>query len=180
MRLKITCMKRYSLRLTVALLAFLISLGVFYFWTYHHNPVVLEISTDCRGMTNPRGEVLDFRLYESGRVESGNYPPQDSYGFNLRYWFSRAHSQLSPAEVEELINLAEQPDFLAAQDEYPPLLHGTDSEFRTTIVFNHAGRQKRIVVIDYLGDDGVSGAEARYPQSLLKLLQKVYATKHKL
>ncbi len=41
------------------------------------NAVVLEISTYAGGNSYPAGDILDFRLYESGRVEYDDYPKQD-------------------------------------------------------------------------------------------------------
>jgi len=153
---------------------------VYYYWIYHNNPVLLEISTDCRGTTYPRGQVLEFRLYQSGRVEYDKYPPQtDSSSLQLSYWFPRKHSYIPAAQVNELIALAEQPDFLGAKHLYPPAQQGTDSEFRTSIFLNHAGHQKNIVVIDYMGDDGV-GDEENYPPSLRGLLKRAFEMRRAL
>jgi hypothetical protein len=154
--------------------------GAYYFWVYHNNPVVLEIYTDCRGMTYPQGKLLNFRLYQSGRLEYDKYPPQEQSPYShLRYWFPRTHSYVTPTQVNELIALAEQPDFLGAEREYPAAQMGADSEFRTSVSFRHAGHEKYVVVVDYYGDDGI-GATQRYPQSLLALLSAVSTTKRAL
>ena len=171
--------KPLFLAVATAVVAALLGFSIFNFWAYHDNPVVLEVSTDCRGLTYPRGLVLDFRLYQDGRLEYDAYPSdQRSARSHLRYWFPRTHSYLAPAEVIELITIAQQSDFLAAEREYPPAIPGLDSEFRTSISFSHAGHQKNVIVVDYLGDDGVSAKE-RYPPSLLALLKKVYSTKRR-
>src|ERR1700674_4566855 len=62
--------KRFFLRPFVLGITAAVVLGfsMFHFWVYHNNPVVLEVHTDCRGMTYPSGLVLDFRLYQSGRL----------------------------------------------------------------------------------------------------------------
>ena len=179
MKVKRLILKPLPLVLSLALVAVL-GYGAHYFWVYHNNPVLLEIYTDCRGMTYPQGKLLNLRLYQSGRLEYDKYPPQEQSRYlHLRYWFPRTHSYAAPAQVNELIALAEQPDFLDAEPEYPAAQMGTDSEFRTSISFRHAGHEKNIVVVDYYGDDGIGSME-RYPPSLLALLQKVSATKRAL
>ena len=172
--------KPLVLGVTAAVAAGLLGFGILNFWVYHNNPVVLEVSTDCRGLTYPRGPVLDFRLYQNGRLEYDAYPQDERTAqSHFRYWFPRTHSYITPAEVQELMNIAKQPDFLAAEREYPPAIPGLDSEFRTSISFTHAEHQKKVLVVDYLSDDGVSAKE-RYPPSLLALLKKVYSTRRKL
>ena len=152
----------------------------YHFWVYHNNPVLLEIYTDCRGMTYPHGKVLDIRLYQSGRLEYDRYPPDElSAHWHFRYWFPRTHVYVTPDQVNEFIELAEQPDFRAAKDEYPPKIPGTDSEFRTFITFNHSGWRKNVVLVDYFGDDGMGDRE-NYPPSLLALMKKVRSTTHAL
>ncbi len=154
--------------------------GAHEFFTYHNNPVVLEIYTDCRGMTYPRGKVLQFRLYQSGLLEYDKYPAQDQLSYlHLRYWFPRTHSYVTPTRVNELIALAEQPDFLGAEREYPAAQSGADSEFRTSISYTRASHEKYLVVVDYYGDDGF-GATRRYPPSLLALLRAVSAIQREL
>jgi hypothetical protein len=141
--------------------------------------VVLEITTNASGMVYPReGDILDMRLYESGRFEYDDYPNQDPPKItSANVIITRKESKLNADSVRELIGLAEQPDFLAADDEYPPIQRGVDSQFRKTILFTHRGRQKKIVVVDYGSDDGISDAKSRYPASLLQLVRKVYALK---
>jgi hypothetical protein len=164
--------KRIILTLTLAI-ASAVGYGGYYFSVYHNNPVLLEVYTDYQGMTYPQGKVLDIRPYQSGRVEYDVYPPQHDYVlFRFRYWFPRTCRYITPNQVAELVALAEQPDFLAAQDEYPPAINGADSEFRTFITFNRSSLQKNIVLVDYFGDDGYPDIK-NCPTSLLALMKKV-------
>jgi hypothetical protein len=179
MKFRRSILKPLLLVLLLALIAVL-GYGAHSFWVYHNNPVLLDIYTDCRGMTYPQGRVVEFRLYQDGRLEYEKYPPQGPWvHLRPRYWLPGTHSYLTPSQVSEFIALAEQPDFLGAEPEYPPARRGTDSEFRTSISFRHTGHEKNIVVVDYYGDDGV-GSMKRYPPSLIALLRSVSATKRAL
>jgi hypothetical protein len=100
--------------IAVALLTFAIGFASFHFW----NPVVLEVTNQGYGMVYPKAEILELRVYQNGRVEYDVYPLWKDSSFNIRYWFPKQHSKLSSAEVNELIGLAEQPDFLSARENY--------------------------------------------------------------
>ena len=179
MQVRRSIRKLAPLLLIVGLVA-VIGYGIHYFWVYHNNPVLLEIYTDCSGMTYPQGKLLNFRLYQSGRLEFDKYPSQEELRYlHLQYWFPRTHSYMTRTQVNDLMALAEQSDFLGAEPEYPAAQVGTDSEFRTSISFRHEGHEKYIVVVDYYGDDGI-GSMDRYPPSLLALLRKVSAAKRAL
>ena len=79
---------------------------------------MLEVTTHGYGVVYPRAEILTLRMYQNGRVEYDVYPPWEDSSFNLRYWFPMRHSKLTDAEVNELISLAEQPDFFSAREKY--------------------------------------------------------------
>lgn len=85
------------------------------------------------------GDILYFRLYESGRLEYDGYPNQDPPKITSRnVQITRKHAQLSEDDVNELISLASQPDFLNAKDEYlPPVRYAVDAVFTQKIVFKH-------------------------------------------
>jgi hypothetical protein len=164
-----------------ALLTFLAGFGAYYFAVYYRNPVVLEISTRGTGMVYPPGEVLDFRLYENGRLEYDDYPKQDPPRATMaNVVIRRKAATLSPSDVKGLIGLAEQPDFLSAKEEYPYMPRVlTDAWWTRTIKFTHQGREKKIVTVNL--EEMLFAAERKsdYPASMVKLLEKAGELKRK-
>jgi len=174
--MRISKVRTKLLPVAVALLTFVIGLGSMYF----RNPVIMEITTHGYGMVYPRAEILTLRVYQNGRIEYDAYPPQGGESFNIRYWFPRRHSKLSSDDVNELVRLVEQPDFLAAQERYEGSYPHIDDTWETTIRFNYRGGTKQIVAINfwditYSPDDAV-----KYPPSMITLLKKVSALRVKL
>lgn len=132
--------------------------------------VILNICHYGTGMVALPRARLHFRLYQSGRMEYEVSPKYDAQGgeANLRLLMKKA--KVRAEDVAEIIRLGEQPDFQAAKDEYPVFRIWTDSGLKTTIVFIHKGREKKIVVKNYRADD--SQNSSRYPASLISLLAK--------
>ena len=137
--------------------------------------VVLEIITDASGMVYPKeGEILDFRLYKSGRFEYDDYPNQDPPRVTTRnVIITKKDAKLSADDVKELINLAEQPDFLAAKENYPRLRPHVDDQWITKIIFTHQGRTKKISAGDFWDMLYYPEDRAKYPSSMVKLLERV-------
>jgi hypothetical protein len=161
------------LPVAVAVVTFVIGFESLYF----RNPVIMEITTHGYGMVYPRAEILELRVYQNGRLEYDVYPPQEDEILNIHYWFPRRYSKLNSDDVNELIRLAEQPDFLAAQEQYEGSYPHVDDTWKTTIRFNHRGGTKQIVAINFW--DSPDDA-AKYPPSMITLLKKVSALRVKL
>jgi hypothetical protein len=123
--------------------------------------VVLEVITNARGMVYPKeGDILDFCLYESGRFEYDDYPDQDPPRImTSSVVITKKEAKVSPDDVRELITLAEQPDFLAAKENYPRLHPHIDDQWITTIIFTHQDRRKKISAIDFWICDFIQRAE---------------------
>jgi hypothetical protein len=143
--------------------------------------VVLEIITTASGMVYPKeGDLLDMRLYESGRFEYDDYPEQKPPTY-FSPPITRKESRLNPEDVRNLINLAEQPDFLSAEEKYPGILPHIDDQWVTTIKFTYNGREKIITAVNlwdfrYAEVDSAPAPymeklrkKVKYPPSLLKL-----------
>lgn len=132
--------------------------------------VILNICNYGTGMVPLPRALLHLRLYQSGRVEyevRPGYDPQVGEG-NRRLLLKK--TKVSAEDVAEIIRLGEQPDFQAAQSEYPVFRIWTDSGLKTTIVFRYKGREKKILVKNYRAGDEQNGSH--YPASLISLLQK--------
>jgi hypothetical protein len=143
--------------------------------------VVLEVITNASGMVYPKeGDILNFRLYESGRFEYDDYPNQDPPRVTTRnVVITKKEAKLNTDEVKELINLAEQPDFLAAKENYPRLRPHVDDQWTTIIIFTHQGQRKRISAVDFWDMLHYPEDKAKYPTSMAKLLEKVRELKAK-
>ena len=167
---------RKLLLIAVSILTFVVGFGTLYF----RNPVVLEVTTHGYGMVYPSAEVLEMRVYENGRVEYDVYPPQEAAELKIRYWFPMQHSKLTSDEVNELMRLAEQPDFLSAQEQYGAGHQHIDDSWKTTIRFSYRGREKRIVAINFWDITDRPEDSSKYPPSMVTLLKKVRALRVKL
>lgn len=144
--------------------------------------VVLEIITTAKGMVYPKeGDLLDMRLYKSGRFEYDDYPdinPPKVTSENAS--ITRKEAKLAPEQVKELISLAEQPDFISAKEEYPSLYYRVDDEWITTIKFTYQGREKKVIAVNFT--DVVYNQERRrfYPPSVVKLFVRAEELKSKV
>ncbi|MDT5123204.1 MAG: hypothetical protein QOC96_2686 [Acidobacteriota bacterium] len=145
------------------------------------DPVVLEIITHASGVVYPKqGDLLDMRLYESGRFEYDDYPdqpPPDTLPSQVTV--TKKEAKLNPEDVKELIGLAEQPDFLSAKDNYPGLHPHTDDEWITTIKFMYQGREKKIVVVNLWDIRDFPNDRSKYPPSMVKLFERALELKAK-
>lgn len=141
--------------------------------------VILDISTEAYGPVYPtEGYILDFRLYDNGVLEYDDYPDQNSPNAKRgNIALTRKETTLSADDVRELVNIAQQPGFLEARPEYPPLRIATDATFTQTIIYRNQGREKRIVVVDYAPGD--ADAKSYYPAALVRLMQRTCQMKAK-
>ena len=142
---------------------------------------MLEIITHASGEVYPKeGDFLAMRLYESGRFEYDSYPPQDPPKVTIdNVTITKKEAKLSPEDVKELISLAEQPDFLSAQDKYPSLHQHIDDTWITTIKFTYQGREKKIVAVNFWDIRDFPKDQSKYPPSMVKLLERAYEFKAK-
>ncbi|MDQ3753418.1 MAG: hypothetical protein M3371_01635 [Acidobacteriota bacterium] len=143
--------------------------------------VVLEVVTTASGMVYPKeGDILNFRLYESGRFQYDDYPDQNLSGvITQNVVITNKEAKVSADDVRELISLAEQPDFLAAKESYPGLHPHIDDESIITIIFTHHGRRKKILAVDFWDMLSYPEDRAIYPVSMVRLLERVEELKVK-
>lgn len=132
--------------------------------------VILNICNYGTGMVALPRARLHFRLYQSGLVEYEVRPRYDAQAGAANQRLLLKKARVSAEDVAEIIRLGEQADFQAAKSEYPVFRIWTDSGLKTTIVFTHKGREKKIVVKNYRADD--SQNSSRYPASLIRMLAK--------
>ena len=130
------------------------------------DPVILEIVTNASGVVYPQGDILDLRLYESGRFEYDDYNNQGKREKQIR------EAELSAEQVRELIGLAQRADFLSAKEKYPSLRPHIDDLWVTTIKFEHQGQKKRIVVVNFWDILDYPEDRDKYPLSMVKLLER--------
>lgn len=130
------------------------------------DPVVLDISRYEGGNTCYEGNLNYFRLHASGRLEYDTAAAGSPCGH-----VERKQAQLSAADVGELVALAEQPDFLTADAEYPAFIFHMDTFTETTIFYSRQDKLKKILVKNPAPTD--VKAKTHYPPSLASLLRKV-------
>jgi hypothetical protein len=134
--------------------------------------VALEIVTNARGPVYPKeGDILDMRLYDSGRFEYDDYPLRPSPTLDP-VQITRKEARLSESETRELIDLAGQPDFLAAKDTYPPYSQHIDDAWTTIIRFTHGGNVKTITVVNFDDIRHYPNLRSTYPASMVKLIER--------
>jgi hypothetical protein len=144
-----------------------------------YDRVVLEVVTHARGPVYPKeGDILDMRLYESGRFEYDDYPETPSPTLNA-IQVTRKEARLSESETRELIDLAGQPDFLAAKNSYPAFRQHIDDEWTTIVHFTHRGHDKRITVVNYDDIRHYPSVRSNYPVSLVSLIERARDMKAK-
>jgi len=135
--------------------------------------LLFDISVQSFAMGRTTKFPLYFRLYKSGRLEYEVEQKSDSATGIAGVVYVKKETQLSASVVEELIRLAEEPDFLNAPGSYASLTPVRDASRSTIIVYSNSarGREKRIVIRDY--NPRHPRAESSYPKSLVKLLGRV-------
>lgn len=121
---------------------------------------ILEITLKGEGMILPGEEQVYFRLYKSGLLEYQTLPDMTMH-----------KGRISDQDAREIIQIAEQSDFLNSLEEYSALKKLRDATLTTTIIYTNNGKSKRIVIRNYQHDH--PQAESYYPLSLRKLLRRV-------
>ena len=108
------------------------------------------------------------RVYVDGLViNEGKYKRRAKSGRCLDA-LTRTELRLEPEELAELISWTEQPDFLNARAEYV-VKAVPDNPILNIITYRREGREKKIVVANYL--IGSEAEKAKLPPSVLKLLE---------
>lgn len=142
---------------------------------------VLEVTTTAQGSVYPKeGDILQIRLFQNGRFEYDDFPdynPPQTTSKNVVV--TKKESYLSQEFTKELINLAEQPDFLSAEEKYDSLHQHIDTNWTTKIIFVNQGRQRTITVVNFWDTQYCTEDKSKYPQSMVALLEKVELFKAK-
>lgn len=133
--------------------------------------VILEITRKGAGMIFPTIKQVYFRLYENGHLELEVPPKFDPEAERPRFELSKREYKLNAKEVNEIISLAEKPDFLTAAEDYPALEHEVDAAMVTTMFYSSHGHKKKIVITNYRPNH--PKASSYYPVSLRELLRRV-------
>lgn len=127
------------------------------------SPLILEIvytscGRDCESDT--------VRVYADGRYVSETIGQEPAKSGRPRNIFIRHEKQLEPEELAELVNWAEQPDFLNAKPEYVVKIV-TDGPAYFIITYRNKIREKQVKVFNF--NAGSAEAKATVPPSVLKL-----------
>jgi hypothetical protein len=144
--------------------------------------IILEIIDTARISGNPEHhDLLEVRLYESGRFEFDDYPGE-YLPREMPNNIVRKVEKLNPEELKELVSLAEQPDFLSARFAYPayhiippPLLN-----WDTTIRFIYVGQEKKFIILNIWDILHSDDRPLYLPQSAVKLLKRIREIKAKV
>jgi hypothetical protein len=142
--------------------------------------VVLEVVTTGFGAAYPKeGDILNMRLFESGRFEFDDFPEHNPpHTRNAKV--VRKESKLSLEAVKELIALTEQPDFLSANEKYPSWgNHHSDTFWDLSIKFICDEQQKKIEAADFWTMKDTEESKSVYPPSMLKLIERTEQLKAK-
>lgn len=143
--------------------------------------VVLEVITTIDISGFPKvGDILQMRLYEDGHFEYDDFPDYDPPKItDYNVVIIKKEATLSPEDVKELVDLAEQPDFLSAKEYYSSLTQHLDTSSTTKIKYKHKDKEKKIVADNIWDTQYVEEIRSKYPPSLLKLLVRVEELKGK-
>ena len=142
--------------------------------------LVLEVVTNYSGMVEPKGDILEMRLYEDGRFEYDDFPRcLPGYRYKGEPKLVRSESRVSPDAVQQLVKIGMQPDFQSASPMYPPQIKRLpiDTASLTTIRFVHGGTEKKIQAKDFEDFRYEPEARAKYPPSLVAVYDKVQELK---
>jgi hypothetical protein len=135
--------------------------------TSSKDSIILEVintacdNKDCYNETT--------RVFADGRYLFESEAREQTKSGNNRKVLLKEEKQLEPAEVAELIDWAEQADFLDAQPKYVVTTKVIDSNAHATITYSNKGRDKRIIVYNFAG--GTAAEKSKVPVSVLKLLR---------
>jgi hypothetical protein len=163
-------------RLLVAVIMFLAGLGVDWLSSYHHGPVLLEITARDGGMVCSTRKYLELRVYESGRIEGDAFKglcAPVSLGF-----FMRHKGRLNINQIAELKSVLHQSELSAVKDSYPQFVMYDDSGTSEVILFEHQGQRKSIALVN--SDPDNSENVENYPPSLIKLLREAKQVRERL
>jgi hypothetical protein len=134
-------------------------------------------------MVIPKGDILEIRLFDSGRFEYDDYPRCDSSeSYAGEVTVVRRESKTDKDAVLELIRLAQQPDFQSAKETFsrPANSGRIDTSTLTTITFNYDGKKKSISAKDFNDIEYIEKRRLDYPTSMVKLYQKVLELKSEI
>jgi hypothetical protein len=139
------------------------------------NHILLEVVTTASGAVYPKeGDILQMRLFADGHFEYDDFPdynPPEASSRNVSV--TKKEAKLTVEQVNELILLAKQPDFLAAQEKYESFYQGYDSNWVTKVKFKHQGVTKEIVADNFWGTQYHPKLKSKYPPSMVRLLKRV-------
>lgn len=126
-------------------------------------PALLEII-----YTNCQADCLSetTRIFANGSYISEAVIYEKAKSGRNRKVIIRAEKQLEAEELAELLSLAEQPDFLNAQPEYPVTVV-TDYPDWITIIYRNKGQEKRVKVNNF--SRGITSQKSKVPASVVKL-----------
>ncbi len=143
--------------------------------------IILEIVSTTSDMVYPKGDILIMRLYRSGRFEYDDYPNYNP-PTTRNATTTKKEAELNSEDVVELIKLANQPDFLSAEKHYPELRPNThiDAFVSTKIKFNNEKQTKFIEAENFWDILSYPEARAKYPPSMIKLLERAKEMKAKV
>lgn len=115
-----------------------------------------------------------IRIYQNGRVEYITYEDTISKKRNeiVRKQTLHKVTSIKRADIEKLISLAEQKDFLNANDRYRALVKSDDLPGLLIIKYAGKDKLKRVKVNNYQLSD--KNAIGYYPQSLVMLINEIY------
>ena len=114
------------------------------------------------------GKYRTIRIYADGRlIEESRYKRKAKSGRYLDA-SGRAETQLEKEELAELVNWAEQPDFLNARPEYAVRIV-QDNGSSITIAYRTGKLEKKVRVANYF--DVSEADKAKLPPSLVKLIE---------
>jgi hypothetical protein len=135
----------------------------------------LEIVTTASGVVYPReGDILYMRLFESGRFQYDSYPEQHPPDAVMgKVPITTKESAIDPAAVQEIIALAEQPDFQSAKSNYPGFQPHVDDRWVETIRYTYRGHAKSIAAVNFWDMKYHPEERAEYPPSLVRLMERL-------
>ena len=139
--------------------------------------VLLEVSTEMKGMVYPNGKVLNIKLYSSGRAEYDFYPPRNA---NSPTKLERKASFLEMKDLEEIKSLITNLSSAPAKSEYLPISPRLDAAITTTVIYRTKNEETKIVLTENDSDLLLEKKENFYPKPLLDLLYFVQRFHKKL
>lgn len=129
------------------------------------NTAMLEVvHTVCQA--NCESETV--KVYPDGRYVSEGRAVEKAPSGRSRNMLFRTEKQLEASELADLINWAEQPEFLDSQSEYE-VTTVTDSPDWFNITYRNKGMEKNVKVLNF--SRGTKAQRAKIPVSAINLLK---------